>query len=245
MHNISIIICHCSPLPLCMYSQACFKTLPFCWRASCISARLASYYRHLCMHPVSRSSCFSTQFACMSKPKEWRHTKLWHTCGRTPRLAFLMSHVSHEYPHYFYAESYFVLSSLSRLMHIIEFLWLRRARMDNRSWINNNNNCHKTPKEPSTKFFLRPAIIEVSGYRIFNFEGALYCVSTCDNCSPYSMCYDCTQTLPNQHTPKQAYTHSQLQIHIQIRTYAHSIARPEYAAVSFTVSAWTVGCQQT
>lgn len=38
-----------------------------------------------------------------------------------------------------------------------------------KEYINNNNNCHKTPKEPSTKFFLRPAIIEVSGYRIFNF----------------------------------------------------------------------------
>lgn len=38
------------------------------------------------------------------------------------------SHVSHEYPHYFYVESYFVLFSLSRLMHIIEFLWLCWAR---------------------------------------------------------------------------------------------------------------------
>lgn len=65
---------------------------------------------------------FYTICMCVKAKRMATHKIVAYLRARTPRLAFLMSHVSHEYPHYFYVESYFVLSSLSRLMHIIEFL---------------------------------------------------------------------------------------------------------------------------
>lgn len=60
-----------------------------------IRQRLASYYRHLCMHPVSahththtdraRVFLFSTQFACVSKPKNGDTQNCGILAGARPR----------------------------------------------------------------------------------------------------------------------------------------------------------------